>query len=733
MKKEQLKESIQLYYEGIVNSYSQVFFSKNRIFAFIIISATFINPFSGISGFISLVAALLFADWFGYSKVFIRDGTYGFNCLLAGLALGVYYEFSPAFFFILVFTSMLTLLMTVWLSAFLASYNIPFLTLPFLFSTWIAILSIRTFKAIELSERGIFVFNDVQNYGGVYLLKFYDQIININIPFLLEVYLKSLGAVFFQYNIFAGFIIGIGLLIYSRIAFTLSLLGFFAGYFFYFFQKAEFSDVYYSYIGFNFILTAIALGGFFFIPSKKTYFLVLITSPLVAVILSAFSYIFSIIQLPIYSLPFALIVILIIFAMNYRILPKGISFVTNQQFSPEKNLYKFANRVERFKKDTYYHFHLPFYGKWFVSQGIDGKITHKEDWKYAWDFVVKDENEKTYKLPGTSVEDFYCYNLPVLAPAAGYVTEAVNDVDDNEIGDVNINENWGNTIIIKHDNFLFSKISHLRKNSLRFRKGDYLKKGDIIGLCGNSGRSPEPHIHYQIQSNDLIDGKTLQYPFCYYLLCKKDQNIFHSFDYPKEGEAVLKILSTNLIKEAFKFLPGKILNFKCVNEKGETESVKWEVFVDAYNYPYIYCYNTKSFAYFINNETLHYFTDFNGDRKSLLYYFYIAANKVLLAYYENIKISDKLPLEGIYSGPLKIIQDFIAPFYIFLKADYTFSFKNIDNDINPSEIIISSKAMTGFGNKVNRNLNFELILNNNNLKKIIISDNKKHISAECIF
>lgn len=733
MKKEQLKESIQLYYEGIVNSYSQVFFSKSRIFAFIIISATFINPFSGISGFISLVASLLFADWFGYSKVFIRDGTYGFNCLLSGLALGVYYEFSPAFFFILVFTSMLTLLMTIWLSAFLASYKIPFLTLPFLFSTWIAILSIRTFKTIELSERGIFIFNDVQNYGGVYLLKFYDQIININIPFLLEVYLKSLGAVFFQYNIFAGFIIGIGLLIYSRIAFTLSLLGFFSGYFFYFFQKAEFSDVYYSYIGFNFILTAIALGGFFFIPSKKTYFLILITSPLVAVILSAFSYIFSIIQLPIYSLPFALIVILIIFAMNYRILPKGISFVTNQQFSPEKNLYKFANRVERFKKDTYYHFHLPFYGKWFVSQGIDGKITHKEDWKYAWDFVVKDENEKTYKFPGTSVEDFYCYNLPVLAPAAGYVTEAVNDVDDNEIGDVNINENWGNTIIIKHDNFLFSKISHLRKNSLRFRKGDYLKKGDIIGLCGNSGRSPEPHIHYQIQSNDLIDGKTLQYPFCYYLLCKNDQNIFHSFDYPKEGEAVMKILSTNLIQEAFKFLPGKILSFKCINEKGETEFVKWEVFVDAYNYPYIYCYNTKSFAYFINNETLHYFTDFTGDRKSLLYYFYIAANKVLLAYYEDIKITDKLPLEGIYSGPLKIIQDFIAPFYIFLKADYTFSFKSIDNDINPSEIIISSEAKTGFGNKVKRNLNFELILNNNNFKKIIISDNKKHISAECIF
>ena len=154
--------------------------------------------------------------------------------------------------------------------------------------------------------------------------------------------------------------------------------------------------------------------------------------------------------------------------------------------------------------------------------------------------------------------------------------------------------------------------------------------------------------------------------------------------------------------------------------------------VDAYNYSYIYCHNTKSVAYFINNETLHYFTDFTGDRNSLLYYFYIAANKVLLGYYENMTIRDKLPLAGIYSGPVKILQDFIAPFHIFLNAGYNFSFKYIDNDLNPSEIVISSNAVTGFGNKVNRKLDFELILNNNKLQKIIISDDKKQISAESV-
>lgn len=733
MEKELSENKVNFYFEGIINSYSRVFFSKSKFFASIIILATFLNPYSGLSGFICLIVTLLFAEWFGYNKYLIRDGFYGFNSLLTGLALGVYYEFSPAFIFVLIFASMLTLLMTVWLAVFLGNYNIPFLTMPFLLSTWLSILSIRTFKAIHLSESGIYVFNEVQNFGGQYLLKFYDQILGFNIPFILDAYLKSLGAIFFQYNIFAGFLIAIGLLIYSRIAFTLSLTGFLSGYFFYFFQQAQFSDVYYSYIGFNFILTAIALGGFFFIPSKKTYLLVILTSPLVAVTLSAFSYIFNIIQLPIYSLPFSIIVMLVIFAMSNRLAAKGISYVTNQQYSPENNLYKFSNRVERFQKDTYHQFHLPFYGKWFISQGIDGKITHKEDWKYAWDFVVKDESGSPYSLPGTSVTDYYSFNLPVLAPAAGYVSEVVNDVEDNEIGEVNLAENWGNTVIIKHDNFLYSKISHLKKNSIRISKGEYVKKGDIIGHCGNSGRSPVPHIHFQIQTNDLIDGKTLKYPFSYYLLHEDNVNYFRSYDYPVEGETVLKIQSTYLVKESFKFPPGKILKFKCKLENGETENVRWEVMVDAYNYSYIYCHNTNSVAYFINNETLHYFTDFTGDRKSLLYYFYIAANKVLLGYYENMTIRDKLPLAGIYSGPVKIIQDFIAPFHIFLNAGYNFSFKYIDNDLNPSEIIISSNAVTGFGNKVNRKLDFELVLNNNKIQKILISDDIKQISAESIF
>ncbi|MCK7534439.1 MAG: urea transporter [Marinilabiliales bacterium] len=94
-----------------------------------------------------------------------------------------------------------------------------------------------------------------------------------------SIYFRSLGAIFFQYHLFPGLLIAIGLLIYSRIAFTLSLLGFYAAYAFYQLVGADMTTLSYSYIGFNFILTAIAIGGFFIIPSWYSFLWVILLTP----------------------------------------------------------------------------------------------------------------------------------------------------------------------------------------------------------------------------------------------------------------------------------------------------------------------------------------------------------------------------------------------------------------------------------------------------------------------
>ncbi|MBV6478764.1 MAG: hypothetical protein HGGPFJEG_01521 [Ignavibacteria bacterium] len=727
-----LKDKSGFYFDSIVNSYSQIFFSNNKGFAFIIILSSFIDLPTGISGLFCLLMTIFFANWLGFSPDNIRNGLYGFNSLLVGFGLGIYYKISWAYLIILVLLSFLTLIFTVVLSAIFDKYKVPFLSLPFIFSTWIAILSLRTYPSIEINERGVFLFNDLINIGGYSLLMMYNELINLSIPFIITVYFKSMGSILFQYNIVSGIIITAGVLYHSRIAFTLSLLGFFAGFIFYYIQGAGFSDLYYSYIGFNFILTSIALGGFFLIPSKKSYLLVLIVIPITAVLMSALGYVYNMIQLPLYSLPFNIIVILTILALNYRLFPNKLDFVYNQQYSPENNLYKFKNRIERYKNDTYYHISLPFFGYWKISQGHNGNITHRQDWRYAWDFIVTDEFEKPYKSNGAKTEDFFCYNLPVISPAAGYVVDVLDDVDDNEIGKINLKENWGNTIIIKHGEYVYSKISHLKKNSITVKTGSYVKRGDMIGACGNSGRSPEPHIHFQIQNTPYIDSKTIIYPISYYIVKKENVYSFHSFDYPLEGETISRVVSTSILKEAFDFYPGREFKFKSVRENGREELHEWIVYVDIYNYTYLFCKKTRSYAYFVNNDTLHYFTDFVGDRNSLLYYFYLAANKVLLGYYKDLEIKDMLPVSGINKGLLKLIQDFAAPFKIFLNSEFGFKFQPMENEANPSEIRFSSYANSKLGNIVKRKLDFVITLNNNSIQNFSITENNKKITAECV-
>ncbi|MBO4751840.1 MAG: peptidoglycan DD-metalloendopeptidase family protein [Bacteroidales bacterium] len=59
------------------------------------------------------------------------------------------------------------------------------------------------------------------------------------------------------------------------------------------------------------------------------------------------------------------------------------------------------------------------------------------------------------------------------------------------------NKSYGNLIVIHHDNGLETYYAHL---SQRYAKvGMHVKAGDVIGLCGNTGRSYGSHLHFEIR------------------------------------------------------------------------------------------------------------------------------------------------------------------------------------------------------------------------------------------
>ncbi len=59
------------------------------------------------------------------------------------------------------------------------------------------------------------------------------------------------------------------------------------------------------------------------------------------------------------------------------------------------------------------------------------------------------------------------------------------------------NSSYGHLVVIRHDNGLETYYAHLSKRHVA--PGMHVKAGDIIGLCGNTGRSRGSHLHFEIR------------------------------------------------------------------------------------------------------------------------------------------------------------------------------------------------------------------------------------------
>lgn len=151
--------------------------------------------------------------------------------------------------------------------------------------------------------------------------------------------------------------------------------------------------------------------------------------------------------------------------------------------------------------------HLPFRGEWTVVWG--GRTVEQNyhaatrDQRFALDLLIKKDG-KTHAGEGKDLADYYCYGQPIIAPAAGRVVWLQDSLADNRPGNMDKQHPTGNAIILDHGNGEYSLFAHMQPRSLRVKLGARVKDGDVIGLCGNSGNTSEPHLHYHLQDGPVF-------------------------------------------------------------------------------------------------------------------------------------------------------------------------------------------------------------------------------------
>jgi len=132
--------------------------------------------------------------------------------------------------------------------------------------------------------------------------------------------------------------------------------------------------------------------------------------------------------------------------------------------------------------DLSFIYALPFKNSERVSQGFNGKTSHKGNAKYAVDFAM---------AKGTKI----------YATRAGTVVEVVQK--HNQHGMSLKMRQFANYVIIEHKDKTLGRYFHLSKNGVKVKLGAKVKQGELIAISGDTGRTSGAHLHFVVTKTEF--------------------------------------------------------------------------------------------------------------------------------------------------------------------------------------------------------------------------------------
>jgi len=215
-------------------------------------------------------------------------------------------------------------------------------------------------------------------------------------------------------------------------------------------------------------------------------------------------------------------------------------------------------------------------GIWLAGNGPgDGPVGHRlsmQTWvgrlvvnqRYALDFMKFSDDNRLVQGASSSNASWPSYGEEVLAIAAGVVSEVKDGVVENTPGEKyavpNTLENAaGNYIVLRVGPDAYAAYAHLQPKSLKVKAGDKVRKGQVLGLIGNSGISDAPHLHFHvIDAPSFFGGESIPFVFEGFEMLGPFDNIDDNLEKPwlPQGPASMREKELPLGDQVIRILSG---------------------------------------------------------------------------------------------------------------------------------------------------------------------------------
>ncbi|MEW6669839.1 MAG: M23 family metallopeptidase [Thermodesulfobacteriota bacterium] len=292
-------------------------------------------------------------------------------------------------------------------------------------------------------------------------------------------------------------------------------------------------------------------------------------------------------------------------------------------------------------------------------------------------------------------EDFYSFNMPVYAPADGKVVTVVNHVEDNPIGQLNMEDNWGNIVLVWHYGRVYTACCHLKRGTVSVNEGESVRQGQLIGKVGNSGRSSVPHLHFQVQNNPDIGAASVEAELLHYLAPGGPMALYHTHGIPRQGERVRPLVQDDGLFHAAGFPLGCrwTVGVSCGRRVWEET---WETDVDFSGNRFLVCTARGSRIRYMVNRYVLLLLDYEGPPDTGLYWLFLGLPRLPMTS-EKVAWHDELP-GGIMLPVMKrILADLLDPFHPLARVQTASRFNRngsvleVKTDLAHSGVLAGSK------------------------------------------